>query len=516
MGNPMVECIPNFSEARRPEVVDAILAAIESVDGITILDRHSDIDHNRTVVTFVGAPEAVEDAAYRSIAKAAELINLDEHQGEHPRIGATDVVPFVPIANVSMQACVEMAQRLGQRVAETLNIPIYFYEEAATRPDRVGLENIRRGQYEALKEEIATLPDRAPDCGPARLTGAGATVIGARAPLIAFNVYLTTDDVSIASKIARSVRFSSGGLRFVKAMGVIVEGRAQVSMNLTNYRRTPLFRVVELIRREAQRYGVQIHHAELVGLIPNDALIDSAVWYMQLDQFKPEQVLESRLFAMTSAASAEVSPNVAYNFLDALASDDPTPGGGSASAYAAAMAAALTAMVGKVTVGKKKYASVTEEVNQLIATADELKDALRAAVKEDGEAFEAFIAARRLPRSTQAEQAARDLAIQSATVEAARVPLRVAQQALQVMQVALRAAEIGNLNAISDAGSAMNLAYAAVQGAGLNVRINIQSLSEPEVGAPLVAAQRRVEVEASQLLTRLNAVLQSRGGFDLE
>jgi len=271
MSSAIVECIPNYSEARRPEVVDAIRQAIAAVPGVSVLDQHSDLDHNRTVITFAGEPQGVEEAAFRSIATAASLINLDEHQGEHPRIGASDVVPFVPISGVSMQECVEIARRVGQRVGEELGIPVYLYEQAATRPERQNLENLRRGQYEGLKSEIETNPERAPDFGPSHLGAAGATVIGARQPLVAFNVYLTSEDVAIAKKVAAAVRSSSGGLRYVKALGLFVDGRAQVSMNLVDYRHTPLARVVEFIRREAQRYGVSIHHSELVGLIPQDA-----------------------------------------------------------------------------------------------------------------------------------------------------------------------------------------------------------------------------------------------------
>ncbi len=234
----LIECIPNFSEARRPEVIDQIVSAITSVEGARLLDRSSDLDHNRTVLTYAGPPEAVEEAAFRAIKTAAELIDLNKHTGEHPRIGATDVVPFVPLSGATMEDCVAMAKRLGQRVGDELNIPVYLYEAAATRPERTNLENIRRGQYEGLKIEIESNPDRKPDYGPAKLGSAGATVIGARSPLIAFNVYLTTSEVEIAKKIAKAVRQSSGGLRYVKALGLLVEGRAQVSMNLTNFRET--------------------------------------------------------------------------------------------------------------------------------------------------------------------------------------------------------------------------------------------------------------------------------------
>ena len=291
----LVECVPNFSEGRRQEVIEEIVSTIKSVPQVWILDVESDPDHNRSVVTCVGEPEAALEAMYQAIAKSAELINLDEHRGEHPRIGATDVVPFVPLRGVKMEEAVELARRLGQRVGEELGIPVYLYEAAATRPDRENLANIRRGEYEGLKEAIKTDPDRAPDFGPRELGPAGATVIGAREFLIAFNVYLNTDDVKIAKRIARAVRHSSGGLRYVKALGMLVGGQAQVSMNLTNFKKTPIFRVVELIRREAARYGCMITHTELVGLTPMKAMLDTAQWYLQLDGFDEAQVLERRL-----------------------------------------------------------------------------------------------------------------------------------------------------------------------------------------------------------------------------
>ena len=295
MMQQIVECVPNFSEGRRQKVIDAIVAAIGSLAGAKVLDVKADADHNRTVVTFVGGPEGVEEAAFRGIAKAAELIDMEAHQGEHPRVGAADVIPFVPIQGVTMDECVAMAARLGARVGTELEIPVYLYEAAATSPDRRNLADVRRGEYEGLKQEIGFNPAREPDFGPRRMGKAGATIIGARPPLIAFNVYLTTDDVSVAKRIARAVRHSSGGLRYAKALGLLVEGRAQVSMNLTDYRRTPIHRVMEMIHREAARYGVGVSSSEIIGLVPQRALLDAALYYLQLDDFVPEQVLESRL-----------------------------------------------------------------------------------------------------------------------------------------------------------------------------------------------------------------------------
>ncbi len=338
----------------------------------------------------------MEEAAFSAIATAAKLIDLDHHTGEHPRIGATDVVPFVPIAGVSMEECVEIAQRLGKRVSKELGIPVYLYEEAATRPERQNLENIRRGQYEGLKAEIKTDPERKPDFGPAELPKAGATVIGARFPLIAYNAYLTTDDVSIAKKIAKTVRFSGGGLRYVKGMGVLVEGRAQVSMNLTNYLGTSIPQVVELVRREARRYGVAIHHCELVGLVPQEAMINAAVWYLQLDGFESHQILESQL----AAGTAPTTP-LREVFLENLAAATPTPGGGSASAYTVAQAAALTAMVARLTIGKKKYAGVEKQMEGLRDQADSLRRELNTDVDRDAGAFDQLMAAMKLPKETR-------------------------------------------------------------------------------------------------------------------
>jgi len=291
----IVECVPNFSEGRRTEVIDQIAEAVAAVPGVHVLDVQSDADHNRTVVTFAGEPEAVEEAAFRGIQEAAELIDMDLHRGEHPRMGAADVVPFVPIKNVTMEDCVAIVRRVGERVGRELDIPIYLYEEAATRPERRNLADVRRGEYEGIKAEIETRPEREPDFGPRHVGKAGATAIGARPPLIAYNVYLGTDDVEIAKAIARAVRHSSGGLRYVKALGLLVKGRAQVSMNLTDYRQTPVHRVVEMIRREAERYGVSVVESELIGLIPNEALAEAAAFYLQLGDFSSHQILENRL-----------------------------------------------------------------------------------------------------------------------------------------------------------------------------------------------------------------------------
>lgn len=517
MSTPIVECIANYSEARRPEVVVEIREVIANVPGVHVLDQHSDLDHNRTVITFAGRPQAVEEAAFRSIEKAAQRINLDEHTGEHPRIGATDVVPFVPIRGIDMGDCIEMAQRLGRRAGEELGIPVYLYEEAASRPERKNLENIRRGGYEGLKDEISSQAAREPDYGPRHLGPAGATVIGARHPLIAYNVYLTTGEVAIAKKIARAVRHSSGGLRYVKALGLLVDDRAQVSMNLTNYRATPIHRVVEFIRREAERYGVGIQQSELVGLIPEDALVDAAVWYTQLGEFEPGQILERRLVAAMEEAADEMPSTATFGtrFLEALASGAPTPGGGSASAYSAAVGAALVEMVAKLTIGKKKYIAVEDKMVAILDEATPLREFLTAAVERDAAAFEGVMDAYKLPKTTPDQEQLRSEAIEAALLDAARVPLDVAHKSVRVMELAAQVVSQGNVNAISDGATGAVQARAALAGAGYNVRINVASLKDQDVSKSMLEELSYLEAQAANLEGTVRAVLRERGGMPL-
>jgi glutamate formiminotransferase/formiminotetrahydrofolate cyclodeaminase len=418
-----------------------------------------------------------------------------------------------------MDECIAIARRLGARVGGELSLPVYLYEAAAMRPERTNLENIRKGQYEGLKSEIESNPERKPDFGPSKLPKAGATVIGARAPLVAFNVYLTTDDVDIAKKIAKAVRQSSGGLRYVKGLGLLVEGRAQVSMNLTNFRETPIARVVEFIRREAERYGVGVHHSELIGLIPQDALVDAAVWYTQLDSFSKEQILETRLFASSSAGTSPLggvgsdSADNCPSFIEELAAPTPTPGGGSAAAYTCAMGAALVAMVAGVTIGKKKYADVEAEMQAIRVVAENLRKELTLAVEDDAGAFETLMATFKLPKATEEEQTTRNATIVNATLNAAHVPLHVAGNAVKVMELAIKCAKHGLQSAISDAMSSFAMSRAALTAAGYNVRINLNSLDDKSVGEKMLAELADLESEANELEEEIRSVMKERGGI---
>ncbi len=515
LSGPLVECVPNFSEARRPHVVDAIVAAIRATGGadLRVLNVSSDLDHNRTVVTLAGAPAAVEAALFAGIARAAELINLDEHQGQHPRLGATDVVPFVPLRGVTLADCVAMAQRLGERVGRELGLPVYLYEAAATRPERQNLENVRRGEYEALKTEIAAISRREPDYGPRQVGPAGAVIIGARAFLIAYNAYLNTADVAIAKKIAKAVRFSSGGLRFVKALGLLVDGQAQVSMNLTDFTQTPLARVVEFVRREAARHGAAITRTELVGLAPQAALVDAAQWYLQLDNLEADQILENNLLAQTAdeAAPPALAPQQAEaDFLERLAAGTATPGGGAAAAYSAAMGAALVGMVARLTLGKKKYAEVEAQMQSVAESADKLRASLTQAVTEDSAAFDAVMEAFRLPKQNPEQQAARDETVEQAYIHAGEVPLRVARDAVATLGLAVIAAERGNVNAIIDAGSAASLVKAGLAGAALNVRANAAVVRDRATANHWLKELQGLEARANDALAAMDRLLRER------
>jgi glutamate formiminotransferase/formiminotetrahydrofolate cyclodeaminase len=419
---------------------------------------------------------------------------------------------------------------LGQRVGSELNIPIYLYEAAATRPDRENLADLRSGkfQYEQLKDVIGTDPDRMPDFGPAQLGTAGASVIGARPPLVAYNVYLNTGHVEIANKIARAVRHSNGGLRFVKAAGFLVEGQAQVSMNLTNYQKTPVCRVMELIRREAERCGAAITHSELVGLAPQEFFVEAARWYLQLDKFQSDQILEYRIQAAEAAvtplaeaeppvpeqatqhvAAVETPPLAPALFVSAVASATPAPGGGSVAALAGALSAALAEMVAGVTVGKKNYAGVEETMRAVMAAAAELRQQLLTALDEDAQAFKAVMAAFRLPK----DDPDRAAAIQDATTEAIDVPLSVARLALDAMELVEQVVRLGNKNAASDAAVAALMGLAAVEGAALNVRVNAASLDNTALAARYRHDAAAMVERARALRNAIVAAAEERAGI---
>jgi glutamate formiminotransferase / formiminotetrahydrofolate cyclodeaminase len=476
----IVECVPNFSEGREPRTIERLARAVESVRGAVVLDTHIDKDHNRSVITFVAEKDVVVEAALRAVGLAAELIDLRQHKGEHPRLGATDVLPFVPVAGVTMEECVALAHEAGERIAGELGIPVYFYERAALRPERVNLEDVRRGGFELLREEIEKIVTRAPDVGPARVhESAGATVVGARPFLIAYNINLQTDDLGVARRIARAVRGRDGGLRYLKALGfsLATRGIVQVSMNLVDYEKTSLHHAFEAVRREAERYGVALAGSEIVGLIPQAALDHAAEYYLQIENFAHGVVLENRIEAAVRAKGEE---ETVEEFDESIASAETQPGGGAAAAQAAALAAALGEMIGHLTTGREKYREVEREVRDALNDLKPLRARLEVAAQDDANSFAAVMEARRMPQTTPHEKLARAKEIEAALKGAGSVPLEVAGVSVQVLELLETLSEIGNPNALSDAATGAQLALAAVISARYNVLVNTAEIEDEE------------------------------------
>jgi glutamate formiminotransferase / formiminotetrahydrofolate cyclodeaminase len=472
----LVECVPNFSEGRDKAKVDAIVDAMK-MDGVYLLDRESDFDHNRSVITLVGERAAIREAAIRGVGKAAEVIDLNFHEGAHPRMGAADVVPFIPIDGVTIEDCVSMARHVGEEIWRRFKVPVYLYEAAATRPERQNLENIRRGQFEGIRAEIATNAARKPDFGEARVhPTAGATVVGARKFLIAYNVFLNTPDVEIAKKVAKAVRFSNGGMRFVKGAGFLVRGLAQVSMNLTDFEQTPVHRVFEMVKREAARYGVVPVSSEIVGLIPKKALEAAAEWFLQVESFDSSLILENRLAAVMGGKMAVGGLRAGVEpFVEQLAAPTATPGGGSAAAAAGAMAAGLAAMVASMSRGKKAYLQYESQLSAAIGRLATLREELKAAVDADAASYDAVMKAYKQAKTDPDKG---DALIDASLKLATGVPLSVAEKAHEVVEITQSLFAISNPNMKSDLTTAQALARAAITGALANVEINLASLKD--------------------------------------
>ncbi|HTZ97877.1 MAG TPA: glutamate formimidoyltransferase [Terriglobales bacterium] len=486
----LVECVPNFSEGRDKVKVDAIVEAMK-MDGVYLLDREMDHDHNRCVITLVGEREPIQEAAIRGVGKAAELIDLNSHQGAHPRMGAADVVPFIPIDGVTIEDCVAMARHVGAEIWNRYKIPIYLYEAAAATPERQNLENIRRGQFEGIRADIATNPARKPDFGDPRVhPTAGATVVGARKFLIAYNVFLSTPDVQIAKNVAKAVRFSNGGLRYVKGAGFPVRGLAQVSMNLTDFEQTPIHRVFEFVKREAARYGVTPVSSEIVGLIPKKALENAAEWFLQVENFDSSLILENRLAAVMSGKMAVGGLRSGVEpFIEQLAAPTAAPGGGSAAAASAAMAAGLASMVASMSRGKKAYMQYESQLSEAIARLGPLREELKAAIDADAESFNLVMKAYKQAKESPGADSIIDAALKQAT----SIPLGVAQKAREVADIAQKLAPITNPNMKSDLTTAGALASAAIAGALANVEINLDSLKDTGFAAETRKAVARIK-----------------------
>ncbi len=480
MPSPLVECVPNFSEGRDPATLDALRAALVAVPGVRLLDVQADTAHNRSVFTFVAPPAAALDAAFRAMRVATARIDLTRHEGEHPRMGATDVVPFIPVRDVSMDDCVALARQLAERVGRELDIPVFLYARAAARPERARLPDIRKGEFEGLRGRIGTDPAADPDFGPKRIhPTAGATAIGARPFLVAYNIYLATADVQIAKDIAKLIRTSSGGLPAVQASGFDMGGQAQVSMNLLDIDTTDPATVFAAVQAEATKRGVDIAKSEVVGLIPERGILGAGAAHLKLRD-AADHLLEAKI------RGAE-GPTL-DGWIEELAGGAPAPGGGSAAALAGALAGALVAMVARLTVGRKAYAAVDARARAILLEADGLRAELRRLVDEDAAAYTRVSAAYKIPK----EAPGRAAAVDAALLEAARTPAEVVRQAARLFELAQEVGKIGNKNAASDATVAAGLARAALDGALENVRVNVAALSDPALGRELLAQVERM------------------------
>ena len=499
----LVECVPNFSEGRDPAVLEALKRAITQVPGVSLLDVQTDKDHHRSVFTFVAPPEAAAEAAFQAVRAARERIDLRTHKGEHPRMGAADVVPFIPVSGCTMEDCVALAKHVGARIGGELGIPVFLYGKAAQRPDRERLPDVRKGEFEGLRDLIGKDPAKDPDFGPRAIhASAGATAVGARPFLVAYNVYLKNADEALAKAIAKKVRTSSGGLPAVQAMGITVGGEPQVSMNLVDIDVTSMHVAHEAVAAAAREAGADVAWGEIVGLVPERCVADCAERMFRLREPVRPHILEEQVRAGSGPSLG--------GFLDAVASAEPAPGGGTVAAIAGSMAAALGAMVGRLTVGRKKYVEVETEFRGIIEQAEELRGRLRHLADEDAAAYGDVMKAYAIPKD-QAD--ARKAAIQKAMMGAADVPMRTLEAARDVARLCMRAAEAGNVNARSDGGVGGMLAGAAARGAYYNVLINIQGLPEKTAEARQLAERARgIAAEASKYAVRSAEIVESALG----
>jgi len=557
----LIECVPNFSEGRDPAVIKLITDAIEAVEGVKLLDVDPGAATNRTVVTFVGEPAAVTEAAFQAIRKACEAIDMSKHTGEHPRMGATDVCPLIPIANISMEETADWARRLGERVGRELNLPIYLYEAAASSPERQNLAVIRAGEYEGLPEKLAN-PDWKPDFGPAKFNAkSGATVIGARDFLIAYNVNLNTTSVRRANSVAFDVRENgrvlndpatgkpmkdasgeplrqAGTLKGVKAIGWYIEeyGVAQVSMNITDIRATPLHLAFEECRKSADRRGMRVTGSELVGLVPLGVMLEAGKFFLRKQQrsvgvgeaellkiavksmgldelaaFDPQQkIIEYNLEKGDPANANKLVKMDLVAFANETASESPAPGGGSISAYVGALGASLATMVANLSSHKRGWDERWEEFSDAAERGQKIKDALLRTVDEDTDAFKLIMAAFGLPNTTPEEKTARKAAIQAATRKAIEVPFKVMKLAFESFPLIKQMVETGNPNSITDAGVGALCARAAVRGAYMNVQVNTSGLNDKEYAEEVLTEGKKMADAADVMEQEILEIVSGR------
>jgi len=554
----IVECVPNFSEGRDKSVIDAISAAIKAVDGVKLLNVDRGADFNRTVYTFVGEPESVLEAAFQAAKIGVALIDMTKHKGEHARMGALDVVPFIPIKGVTQDDCIKLSKKFGERMAKELGVPVFLYANSATKPERVRLPDIRKGEYEALEEKFKD-PGFTPDYGrPVFVPKSGATATGAREILIAYNINLNTNDKSIASKISGKIRTSGvikkdkngekiigpdgkperipGRFKGVQAGGMMYdENIAQISMNLLNYHTVSLHDVYEASSEEAEKLGVKVTGSEIVGLVPKEALVLAGKFYLekegkaaltdeeelvaiaierlglsQLYPFNPEEkVIEYMVEETGPLTSLSVK-----GFLSELASKSPAPGGGSVAALSGALGTALSSMVCNLTIGKEQYTEMQDEIKEALAKSEKLRKELTILIDEDTDAFNDVIKAFKMPKETDEQKKERSKAIQKGYQTAAQVPLNTAQTCNEILDIAKILAEKGNRNSITDAAVSALMAKAGVDAAVLNVKINLGSIKDEDfvdtISAELDELQKRTADKTNDVIKIVNDHIEQR------
>lgn len=462
-------------------MIDAIVAEAESAD-VKILDLESDADHNRSVLSMAGEPHAVKNAMMAVAAKAVELIDMTQHKGEHPRMGAIDVVPFIPISSMTLEECVQLAKEFAQEYSSRFKVPVFLYEAAATRPDRVKLPDVRKGQFEGLREQIGKNPEKVPDFGANAIhPTAGATAVGARQILIALNINLASNNLELAKSIAKQVRGRDGGLPAVRALGFELKERGivQVSMNMVDYKVSPLYEAFDLVKKLAERQGVEVLESEIVGLVPYEALTDTAQFYLRLTKFSKDQILERKI--AESDQSDQLATMRLSSFAGAITSDKPTVGGGSASAYTATLAASLVSMVAKLTVKKLENEKDRKFVGDILTESEAIRKRLLRLVDLDSQSFVSLMAAYHLPKETDSDKQVRAQKIQSQLQEATRIPLETAEAAAKTLNAAKHLTTRANVNVLSDVKTAVFLAHAACLGAAANVEINLPGITEYEI-----------------------------------
>jgi len=548
----IVECVPNFSEGKDKSIINAISAAVESVEGIRLLDVDPGVDFNRTVYTFVGEPEPVLEAAFKAAKVGIALIDMTKHKGEHARMGALDVCPFIPITGVTDKDCIELSKKFGERVAKELEIPVFLYAKSAAKPERIKLPDIRKGEYEALEEKFKN-PSFKPDFGkPVFVPKSGATATGCRDILLAYNINLNTNDKNIASEISGMIRTSGvvktdskgnkmigadgqpvripGKFKEVQAQGLMYNDNiAQVSINLLNYKVTNLHQVYEEVKKQAEKHGAKVTGSEIVGLVPKESLIITGKFYYQkkgqkiseeelvnlaieklglsdLYPFKPEEkIIEYMIEETGPLASMKIN-----NFLSELASSSPAPGGGSVAALSGALGAALSSMVCNLTIGKEKYADVEKEIKNILKESEQLRKDLTRLIDEDTKAFNDVMKAFKIkmPKETEQQKTLKSKAIQEGYKSAAMVPLETAKTCEKVIDLALVVAEKGNKNSITDAGVSALMAKSGVESAILNVKINLASIKDEQFANKISYQVNKIQKETADKTYKIIQIVE--------